>query len=47
LCVEIQIAPTGSTPLSGFQNNASWRGMNYASIGSGAKLKMSSSNTPS
>ena len=46
-CVETQIVPTGSTPLSNFQNNTGWRGTNDPNIGPGAKLKASSSNSPS
>jgi len=46
-CVENSIAPTGTTPLSTFQSNTGWRGTNDNTIGPGAKLKASSSNTPS
>jgi len=46
-CVETTISPTGTTPLSDFQNNSGWRGTNDNTIGPGAKLKASASNTPS
>ena len=40
-CVENNIAPTGTTSLSDFQNNTGWRGINDNTIGPGAKLKAS------
>jgi len=46
-CVEYYIAPTGNTSLSTFQNNTGWRGTNSSTIGPGAKLKASPSNSPS
>jgi uncharacterized protein (TIGR02145 family) len=46
-CVENNISPTGTTPLSTFQSNSGWRGTNNSTIGPGAKLKASSSNSPS
>jgi uncharacterized protein (TIGR02145 family) len=46
-CVENSIAPAGITPLITFQVNTGWRGANSSTIGLGAKLKASSSNTPS
>ena len=45
-CVENNIAPTGTTPLNTFQNNTGWRGTNNSTIGPGAKLKASGSNSP-
>jgi len=45
-CVENNISPTGTTPLGTFQNNTGWRGTNNSTIGPGAKLKASSSNSP-
>jgi len=46
-CVENNISPTGTTPLGTFQGTTSWRGTNSSTIGPGAKLKASSSNSPS
>jgi uncharacterized protein (TIGR02145 family) len=46
-CVENNISPTGTTTLSDFQGNTGWRGANNSTIGPGAKLKASASNTPS
>jgi len=46
-CVENNISPTGTTLLSTFQSNTGWRGTNNATIGPGAKLKASASNSPS
>ena len=46
-CVENNISPTGTTPLSTFQSNTGWRGTNNSTIGPGAKLKASASNSPS
>jgi uncharacterized protein (TIGR02145 family) len=46
-CVENNISPTGTTPLSTFQGNIGLRGTNNSTIGPGAKLKASSSNSPS
>jgi len=40
--VENNISPAGTTPLSIFRNNTSWRGTNDPTIGPGAKLKASS-----
>ncbi len=45
-CVENNIAPAGSTPLSTFQTGEGYRGSNSAA-GPGHKMKASSSNTPS
>jgi len=45
-CVENNISPTGTTPLSDFQNNMFGRGINNPTIGPGAKLKASGTNTP-
>jgi uncharacterized protein (TIGR02145 family) len=45
-CVENNISPTGTTPLATFQGNQNWRGTNSSTIGPGAKLKASSSNSP-
>lgn len=41
-CVETTISPTGSTPLSTFQNNIGWRGSTTAGEGPGDKMKASS-----
>jgi uncharacterized protein (TIGR02145 family) len=46
-CIENNIAPTGSTPLSTFQTTLGWRGSNTAGVGPGDKMKVTSSNTPS
>jgi len=46
-CVENNIAPTGTTPLATFQSNLNLRGTNSSTIGPGAKLKASASNSPS
>ena len=45
-CVESSISPTGSTSLSTFQNNTGWRGSTN-NAGPGAKMKVTSSNSPS
>ena len=45
-CVESSISPTGSTSLSTFQNNTGWRG-STDNAGPGAKMKVTSSNSPS
>jgi uncharacterized protein (TIGR02145 family) len=45
-CVENNIAPTGTTPLGTFQGSTGWRGTNSSTIGPGAKLKASASNSP-
>jgi len=45
-CVENNISPTGTTSLSTFQNNVGGRGTNNNTIGPGAKLKASASNSP-
>ena len=45
-CVENNISPTGTTPLGAFQGNTGWRGTNNSTIGPGAKLKASGSNSP-
>jgi uncharacterized protein (TIGR02145 family) len=46
-CIENNIAPTGSTPLSTFQTTTGWRGSTTAGVGPGDKMKVTSSNTPS
>jgi uncharacterized protein (TIGR02145 family) len=45
-CVENNIAPAGSTSLPTFQTGTGWRGTNNITIGPGAKLKASASNSP-
>jgi len=45
-CVENNIPPTGTTPLATFQGNQNWRGTNSSTMGPGAKLKASNSNSP-
>jgi uncharacterized protein (TIGR02145 family) len=45
-CVENNISPTGTTPLTTFQGNTGWRGTNDPTIGPAAKLKASASNSP-
>ena len=40
-CVENNISPTGTTPLTTFQTTIGWRGTNSSTIGPGAKLKAS------
>ncbi|MBI2281130.1 MAG: hypothetical protein HYU68_10640 [Bacteroidetes bacterium] len=44
-CVENNITPTGATSLATFQTSTGWRGTNSA-VGPGAKMKVTSSNTP-
>ena len=44
-CIENNIAPTGATTLSDFQNLTGWRGT-ISIAGPGAKMKVTSSNTP-
>jgi len=44
-CIEYNIAPSGSTSLSDFQTLTGWRGTN-STAGPGAKMKVTSSNTP-
>lgn len=46
-CIENTIAPTGSTPLSTFQNNTSWRGSSTYGVGPGSKMKVTSGDSPS
>jgi len=46
-CVENNISPSGGTSLSTFQSNTGWRGSTSPTAGPGAKLKASSSNSPS
>jgi uncharacterized protein (TIGR02145 family) len=46
-CVENNISPTGTIPLTIFQNNIGWRGSNTPGVGPGSKMKVTSSNTPS
>ena len=44
-CIEYNIASSGSTSLSDFQTLTGWRGTN-STAGPGAKMKVTSSNTP-
>ena len=46
-CVENNISPAGGTSLSTFQTGTGWRGSTSSTAGVGAKLKASSSNSPS
>ena len=46
-CVENNIAPAGGTALSTFQTGTGFRGSTSSTAGVGAKLKASSSNSPS
>jgi len=45
-CIENNISPTGSTPLATFQTTTGWRGSSTAGVGPGAKMKVTSSNSP-
>ncbi|OFY73285.1 MAG: hypothetical protein A2275_03230 [Bacteroidetes bacterium RIFOXYA12_FULL_35_11] len=46
-CIENNIAPTGNTTLATFQTTSgSWRGSTIAGVGPGAKMKVTSSNSP-
>ena len=45
-CIESSISPTGSTSLTTFQNNTGYRG-STDNAGPGAKMKVTSSNSPS
>jgi uncharacterized protein (TIGR02145 family) len=46
-CIENNISPTGTTPLTTFQNSTGWRGSTTAGVGPGDKMRVTSSNTPS
>jgi uncharacterized protein (TIGR02145 family) len=45
-CIENNIAPAGSTTLATFQTTTGWRGSSTAGVGPGAKMKVTSGNSP-
>jgi uncharacterized protein (TIGR02145 family) len=46
-CIENNISPTGTTPLTTFQTTTLMRGSSTAGVGPGDKMKVTRSNTPS
>lgn len=44
-CIENNVSPAGTTPLTAFQTGLMWRGITSSTAGPGAKLKAGSNNT--